>query len=377
MSVETRLNPALLLTLSVLSATANAAEEQVVYNRGSQPSFTGAEEYFTGQVQVDMVFPADKTPYSGAYVTFSPTARTAWHSHPAGQHMIVTKGTAITATREGQVIAFHEGETVWCPENVDHWHGTTADSSMTHFVITGSRNGDAVHWKDKVTDAQYQAALNALTTASPSFDALSERHQQLAWVAATAASSDQMSLESALNQALDSGLTMNELKESLLHLYPYGGFPKSLNALGVMMKVTDERRMTGKKDKAGEAPSPLPQDNEALKLGTQVQTALVGHEVTGPLFDFAPAANTFLQKHLFGDVFARGILSHQDREILTLAILATMADAGPQLRSHIAMAMNTGITRPELEALASVLGHRITHSSGQRLAAAINDVTGH
>ncbi|MGE4552266.1 MAG: cupin domain-containing protein [Desulfovibrionaceae bacterium] len=128
----------------------------MLYAKGSQQSFAGPAEYFTGEVRVDMLFPANEAAaYSGAYVTFQPGARTAWHLHPAGQHMIVTSGVALTGTREGRVLEFKEGETVWCPAGIDHWHGATPDAPMTHLVITGVKDGQAVVWKEKVTDGQY------------------------------------------------------------------------------------------------------------------------------------------------------------------------------------------------------------------------------
>lgn len=129
---------------------------QVLYPSGSQQSFQGPESYFTGDVQVDIIFPGNETAhYSGALVTFQPGARTAWHSHPAGQHMIITSGTAVTGTRDGNLIEAHQNDVVWCPPNIDHWHGATTDSAMTHMVITGNLEGENVIWKEKVSDVQY------------------------------------------------------------------------------------------------------------------------------------------------------------------------------------------------------------------------------
>jgi 4-carboxymuconolactone decarboxylase len=103
-----------------------------------------------------MLLPDNETAhYSGAYVTFQPGARTAWHLHPAGQHMIVTSGVGLTGTRDGKIIKFNTGDTVWCPPDIDHWHGATPDSPMTHLVITGVLNGKNVIWKEKVSDEQY------------------------------------------------------------------------------------------------------------------------------------------------------------------------------------------------------------------------------
>lgn len=154
--------PLLLLAASVGYAGAEkpvqqGEDSQTVYRAGSQKSFIGPQDLFTGDVKVDLLFPSNETAhYSGAYVTFQPGARTAWHLHPAGQHIIVTSGVALTGTRDGKIIEFKEGETVWCPPGIDHWHGATPESPMTHLVITGVRDGENVIWKEKVTDAQYQ-----------------------------------------------------------------------------------------------------------------------------------------------------------------------------------------------------------------------------
>ena len=148
-----------------------AAEEpasQTHYPAGSQQSFDGPADYFTGEVKVDMLFPGNDTAhYSGAYVTFQPGARTAWHLHPAGQHMIVTNGVALTGTRDGRLIEFEEGETVWCPPDIDHWHGATPQAPMTHLVITGSKGDENVVWKEKVTDEQYYGNRQSKETAWP------------------------------------------------------------------------------------------------------------------------------------------------------------------------------------------------------------------
>ncbi|QSX32356.1 cupin domain-containing protein [Shewanella avicenniae] len=152
----------LLLTAGILasvSGLANAAEPataQMLYKSGTQGQFKGPEKLFTGDVSVEMLFPAnDTTAYSGAYVTFQPGARTAWHLHPAGQHMVITSGVALTGTRDGKIITAKAGDSVWCPPNLEHWHGATPDAPMTHLVITNSIDGKNVIWGDKVTDEQY------------------------------------------------------------------------------------------------------------------------------------------------------------------------------------------------------------------------------
>lgn len=145
-------------TLLVSHSYADDNVSQEVYRSQDQGSFKGAENLFTGQVQVDMLFPENEVAhYSAAYVTFDAGARTAWHSHPAGQHIIVTDGTALTGTRDGKVIRFDKNESVWCPPDLDHWHGATPDAPMTHLVVTASKEGKNVIWKEKVTDEEYLA----------------------------------------------------------------------------------------------------------------------------------------------------------------------------------------------------------------------------
>lgn len=132
---------------------------QKYFATGSLPPVDGAPEYFTGQVQVKPLFSANETAdYSGAYVSFSPAARTAWHEHPGGQHMVVISGAALTGTRDGKVFRVEAGDALWCPAGIDHWHGATPDAAMTHLVITGRRGGEVVVWKEHVDDETYAQA---------------------------------------------------------------------------------------------------------------------------------------------------------------------------------------------------------------------------
>ncbi len=134
----------------------NTMKEQVLFKATEQKSFKGPEEWFTGDVQVDLLFPNNETAhYSGARITFQPGARTAWHQHPAGQHLIVESGIGLTGTRDGNILEFHAGDSVWCPPGIDHWHGATPDAPMTHLALTGSLNGENAVWKEKVIDEQY------------------------------------------------------------------------------------------------------------------------------------------------------------------------------------------------------------------------------
>jgi quercetin dioxygenase-like cupin family protein len=131
-------------------------KSQTISRAGSQPSAKGAAEYFTGNVRVDPLFPAnDSAPFSGSYVTFEPGARSAWHIHPAGQHLLVTSGVGRTGEWGDTVEEIKAGDVIWCPPKIKHWHGASPTTAMTHIALTGTLNGKNVEWMEKVTDEQY------------------------------------------------------------------------------------------------------------------------------------------------------------------------------------------------------------------------------
>jgi len=123
---------------------------------GSQPSQKGSAEYFTGSVRIDPLFQANApSRTSGALVTFEPGARTAWHTHPLGQTLIVTAGTGWVQQEGGEKREIKPGDVLWIPPGVKHWHGATATNGMTHIAVQESLDGKNVEWMEKVSDEQY------------------------------------------------------------------------------------------------------------------------------------------------------------------------------------------------------------------------------
>lgn len=149
------------LAFAVPSKAVAASPEspvQTIIHNGSQPSAKGPAEFFTGTVRIDYLFPATApTQASGAYVTFEPGARSAWHVHPVGQKLIVTAGRGLTQQWGGLVHELHAGDVLICPAKVKHWHGASPTTAMTHIAITEEQNGKNVEWMEKVTDAQYSS----------------------------------------------------------------------------------------------------------------------------------------------------------------------------------------------------------------------------
>lgn len=187
-------------------------------------------------------------------------------------------------------------------------------------------------------------------------DTLSARQQAIPLIAVSMASSQMDKLNTALNQGLDAGLTINETKEILVQLYAYTGFPRSLNALNELMKVVEARQQRGIEDVEGKEPAaPIPVGDELRRIGTSNQTKISGAPVQGPLFDFAPVINQFLQTHLFGDIFARDNLDWQSRELATVGALAATPGVESQLLSHTRASMRVGLTAAQLRQLAQVL----------------------
>lgn len=130
--------------------------ETSLIKNGTGQKFKGSEEYFTGDVEVESITSPNSSSHFGiAYVTFQAGARSAWHTHPAGQHLIVVEGIGLTQEDGKPIQEFKVGDVLYCPPNVKHWHGASPNSYMKHIAITGVSNGSGVVWMEKVTDEEY------------------------------------------------------------------------------------------------------------------------------------------------------------------------------------------------------------------------------
>lgn len=240
---------------------------------GSQPSRPAPTDYFTGLARIDTSFQASAPArVSGARVTFEAGARTAWHTHPLGQTLIVTAGTGRVQRWGDPAEEIRQGDVVWIPPGQKHWHGAAPNSSMTHIAITEQLDGKSVEWLEKVSDAQYGAPLRGQAAGSagprprPSQRAigdfapklaqitddvlyadiwerpeLSKRDRSLATVAALIALNRPDQLRSHLRIARQNGLTQEELIETITHLAFYSGWPNAVTAIGVAKEVFGQK----------------------------------------------------------------------------------------------------------------------------------------
>jgi 4-carboxymuconolactone decarboxylase len=222
-------------------------------------------------------------------------------------------------------------------------------------------------------NAQESQGMTRTQPTAPASDVLTVRQQAIVPIAAFAASGDITNLSAALNEGLDAGLTVGDAKEVLVQLYAYAGFPRSLNALGELMKVLEARKQRGIQDALGSGPRrAIPTGEALLAAGTNNQTKLSGGPVKGQLFDFAPAIDGYLKTHLFGDIFERDNLDWQSRELATVGMLSALSGVESQLQAHVRISMNVGLSASQLRQLVQVLaGHGFPAAAG-RVEEALN-----
>ena len=190
-------------------------------------------------------------------------------------------------------------------------------------------------------------------------------------IACNEAKADYTALAQAIDKGLDAGLTVSQVKEALSHLYAYTGFPRSLNALGTLQKVLEQRTPSSQATIEGDEATPLPSNFDALAQGTKVQTQL-----SGRAFDYAfcPAEDYYLKAHLFGDIFARDNLTHADRELITVSALSGLENVMPQLVAHVRGALNMGVTEEQLRSIPAALKAYGLVSEAHRAEAALATV---
>ena len=245
-----------------------------IIRSGSQPSRQAPAENFTGSARIDPLFLASPPAHaSGALVTFEPGARTAWHTHPLGQILIVTSGTGRVQRWGDPAEEIRKGDVVWIPPGQKHWHGASPNSSLAHIAIVEQLDGKSVEWMEKVTDAQYNenvgdqgASSDAGAKPRPSQGPigdfapklaeltdnvlygdvwerpeLSKHDRSLVTVAALIALNRPDQLRSHLIRARANGVTQDELVETITHLAFYCGWPNAISAITVAKEVFDKK----------------------------------------------------------------------------------------------------------------------------------------
>ena len=181
---------------------------------------------------------------------------------------------------------------------------------------------------------------------------LSAKEKSIITIASLTTKGDLVTLKSELNKGLEAGLTVNEIKEILIHTYAYCGFPRSIRGLQTFMEVLNERKAKGINDEPGKEASPIKEDGNKYERGKTILEQLTKTPQPNTLTGysaFAPVIDTFLKEHLFADIFERDVLTFTQRELVTISVISSIGDAEPMLKSHLSIAINLGVFPEQLK----------------------------
>lgn len=187
---------------------------------------------------------------------------------------------------------------------------------------------------------------------------LNEKQQAIVRISALTAKGELTRLEQALEAGMDAGLSVNQIKEVIVHLYAYAGFPRSIRGLQTFMTILDNRRKNGIVDEIGPEASPIRDQRSRYDRGKANLDSLLGTPQTGPpkgYAAFSPVIEVFLKEHLFADIFDRDVLSYAQRELVTISVLASLEGLEPMLRSHMNICLNLGLTPDQLHGFVEVI----------------------
>jgi 4-carboxymuconolactone decarboxylase len=366
--------------LLLIAGTSMDAQTIVITRGGSRAVRPGPAENFTGGVRVEMLFEArDPSHASGGSVTFEPGARTAWHSHPRGQILIVTAGTGRVQRWGDPVDEIRVGDVVRIPAGQKHWHGASPQAAMTHIAISEHRDGTTVDWMEQVTDEQYNAPVPPQPSERPAGQPpvpgrpsgtlqpkvapglatltddvlfgdvwnrpeLSPRDRSLVTVSVLIATGKPAQLAGHLNRALTNGVKPSEASGLLAHLAIYSGWPNAVSALEVYDQVYAARKI----------------DTTTLRTGAphvpvSASGAARAQAVTKDFGAIAPKFAQLTNDVVFDDLWRRPDLSPRDRSLATIAALAAMGD-DDQLDGYLRLGVESGLTRAQIVEALTHLG---------------------
>lgn len=206
---------------------------------------------------------------------------------------------------------------------------------------------------------------------------LSEKDKSIIAISSFTAQGKLNELKGSLNHGLDSGLTINEIKDILVHTYAYCGFPRSIRGLQTFMEVLDERKVKGINDVIGKEASFIDNENNKYERGKEILGQLTQTKQPDKLSGysaFAPAIDTFLKEHLFADVFERDVLTYAQRELVTISVISAIGDAEPMLQSHLGISLNVGWSSQQLNEFVTVVSTTINKEKSNAVTIALKEV---
>lgn len=209
-------------------------------------------------------------------------------------------------------------------------------------------------------------------------EALDEKQQSIITIAAFTAKGDLEQLKVQLNKGLDAGLTVNQIKEVIVHTYAYSGFPRSIRGIQTLMAVLDERKAKGINDPMGPEASPITKTGDKYQRGLDVLEEMSGVKSQGRPQSgygaFSPELETFLKEHLFADIFERDVLTYFQREMVTVSVLISIGGVEPMMRTHMNLFMNTGATPQQVIGLVSLIGGEVSKKDAEAARVVLNEL---
>lgn len=328
-------------------------------------------ENFSGRVWLAPLTGNKELNVPMANVTFAQGCRNSWHSHTGGQILIATAGVGYYQEKGKPARRLHAGDIVEIAPDVEHWHGAAPDSWFAHIAISCNPATNRPTWLSPVSDEEYLAATSEAERAYAAANkVLTAREQAIVAIGAYTGKGDLEHLAPALAQALGTGMTVNEVKEVLVHAYAYCGFPRSLRAIQTFMKVLDERKTQGITDTEGREASPITDSRDKYERGRDILAEISGIPADGPKAGyavFAPVIERFLKEHLFADIFERDLLTYRERELATVSVLAGVGGVEPMASGHMAICLHLGITPEQLSALLNIVETNLGKSASDPL----------
>ena len=398
---------ALIASVSIATVSAASADAQtlVITRGGSRPVRPAPAQNFSGSAQVEMLFEAvDPSHASGGTVTFEPGARTAWHSHPRGQVLIITAGTGRVQRWGDPVEEVRAGDVVRIPADQKHWHGASPQVPMTHIAISEHREGTAVQWMEKVSEEQYNGVPAGTSTQQPQSPPvpqvgsptaqsgtgrpsgplqqrvapgmaaltddvlygdvwrrpdLSPRDRSLVTITVLIATGKTAPLAGHLGRALDNGVQPTEASGLLAHLAIYCGWPSAVAALDAYEQVYTARKVDTKVLRAA-----------GPRLPAHASDAARANAVAEALGAVAPKFVQLTNEVVFDDLWRRPDLSVRDRSLVTIAALAAIGD-DDQLDAYVRRGLDSGLTRTQIAEALTHLGFYAGWSKATKAMTAI------
>ena len=365
-----------ILSVSGIHAQTAEAFRQPYHPLGEKIS---PDPNFTGEIWLAPLTEKKELNVPMANVTFEPGCRNSWHSHKAGQLLIATAGIGYYQEKGEPARRLFPGDIVEIAPDVVHWHGAAPDSWFAHISVTAYTQANAGVSLEPVSDAEYRkATTEAESRYAEANEVLTAREQAIVAVASYTGKGDLEHLKPAFAQALEAGMTINEINEVLIHAYAYCGFPRSLRAIQTFMQVVDERKADGINDPVGRKASAIKDNRSRYERGRDVLAEISGTPADTPKAGyavFAPTIERFLKEHLFADLFGRDLLTYRERELATVSILAGVGGVEPMACGHMSICLHLGITPSQLSALLNIVEMNLGKTYAEPLRKVLNQIT--